>query len=166
MVRTIACVMLAGLTAASCTDPGPTIGAADAVPDGAVEVPFEDLAAGFNTGFVDGGRLVIRSPAELDEFWSTFEAPRDPKTDPPSVDFDRSIVIAAAMGQRGTGGHAVTILAVHELEGTLYVTVRELSPGPGCMTTMGMTQPVFAVSAQSSDADVVFVERTETTICE
>lgn len=163
--RAAACVALAGLLTVACTDAGPGIGGAGALPEGAAPVPFTDLAAGHSTGFAEPDRMVMRSDGELAEFWVTFEVPRTPKTDPPVVDFGRMIVIAAAMGERSTGGYAVTIEAVHEAEGKLYVSVTELSPGPSCMTTQALTQPVFAVTVESAASEVVFVERAETSSC-
>jgi hypothetical protein len=68
------------------------------------------------------------------------------------VDFRRDIVIAAAAGQRTTGGNAIAIERVTRTGDGLAVEVVETTPGPGCMTTQSLTQPVDVVVVAAADA--------------
>ena len=160
-----AAAAVAGLVVWGCEGGGPVVGA-DSVPEGATDVPFTDVAAAQASGFTDRARLVIEDPDALADFWATYQGPRSQTSDPPAVDFETSTVIAAAMGERGTGGYSVTIDEVREHDGTLYVRVTELSPGPTCMTTQALTQPVSAVRVDVKAGRVEFVETADTSSCE
>ena len=91
---------------------------------------------------------------------------RYPTVAPPVVDFGQSMVILAAMGVQNTGGHMILIEGVHRSEKRLFVTVRQVLPGLGCMTTQTLTSPVDAVQVPKSDEAVTFVERQETQTCD
>lgn len=137
-------------------------------------VPFEkqelaDTIRSILTEVVSGvstrRRLVIRDTDRWREFWSEVMARKQPRPDAPKVDFERNMVIAAAMGTRQTGGYAISIEDVSRGHGRITVTVLESSPGPDCSTIQAFTAPVVAVRVRRSDEPVTFVERTETHSC-
>jgi hypothetical protein len=92
------------------------------------------------TGINEARRLIIRDANAWAAFWSELGV-----GDRPSVDFSRDLVIAVAAGQRPTGGHEITVSRVTESKGELQVEVVETTPGPNCMTTASLTQPVDVV---------------------
>jgi hypothetical protein len=105
--------------------------------------------------------LVIRDANAWDQFWSELGV-----GDRPAVDFSRDVVVVAAAGQRPTGGHEIAIDRVSQADGELNVEVVERSPGPNCMTTASLTQPVDVVVVPASDArSWRFVERKEIRGC-
>ncbi len=131
-----------------------------------VPVPMQRVLTEQYTGLDQPLRLVIRNPEQWQSIWSEVMRDRYPITTPPAVDFGQSMVILAAMGIHNTGGHAISIEGVHRSGGRLFVTVRQVSPGPGCMTTQALTSPVDAVQVPKGDEAVTFIERQETQNCD
>ena len=96
-----------------------------------------------HTGIREGRRMVIQDANAWAEFWSELGV-----GDRPAVDFTRDIVIAVAAGERPSGGYEIAINQVTPVNGELRVEVRETSPGPNCLSTSSLTQPVDVVVVQ------------------
>lgn len=126
--------------------------------------PIEEATAA-SSGIRDRRRLVIRTDSEWEAFWSDLLSNRMPTPPAPEIDFDRFVVIAATMGQRPTGGHAIGIADVEHVGGEYRVTVVETSPGPGCVTTQALTAPATAVRVERREGGATFLERSETRTC-
>jgi len=113
------------------------------------------------TGIGEARRLVIRDANSWDQFWSELGV-----GDRPAVDFTRDVVVAVAAGQRPTGGYEIAVDRVSQANGELNVEVVERTPGPNCMTTASLTQPVDVVVVPAADAKSwSFVERKEIRGC-
>jgi hypothetical protein len=113
------------------------------------------------TGIAESRRLVIRDANGWAQFWSELGV-----GERPSVDFNRDVVVAVAAGQRPTGGYEIAIDKVTQSEGQLTVEVVERTPGPNCMTTASLTQPVDVVVVPAADAkSLSFLERKEIQGC-
>lgn len=118
------------------------------------------------TGLNHPLRLVIRDPEQWKSIWSEVMRDRSTVTPLPAVDFTRYMVILAAMGIQSTGGHEISIEEVRRDGKHLVVTVRQVSPGPECMTTQVLTSPVDIVQVPKSDEAVTFVEQKEIQNCD
>jgi hypothetical protein len=82
------------------------------------------------------------------------------------VDFNQDVVVAVAAGQRPTGGYEIAIDRVTQTNGGLTVEVVERTPGPNCMTTASLTQPVDVVLLPAADTkSLTFLERKELRDC-
>ncbi len=113
------------------------------------------------TGIGESRRLVIRDANGWAQFWSELGV-----GDRPSVDFNRDVVVAVAAGQRPTGGYEIVVDRVTQSEGQLTVEVVERTPGPNCITTASLTQPVDVVVVPAADAkSLSFLERKEIRDC-
>jgi hypothetical protein len=113
------------------------------------------------TGIGEARRLVIKDANTWAAFWSELGV-----GDRPDVDFTRDVVVAAAAGQRPTGGHEIAIDRVTQTDGELTVEVVERTPGPNCVTTASLTQPVDVAIVPASDVrGWSFVERKEIRGC-
>jgi hypothetical protein len=132
-------------------------------PDGAAAPTLDLRRIGqwTRTGIGESRRLVIRDANAWAQFWSELAV-----GDRPAVDFTRDVVVAVAAGQRPTGGYEIAIDRVTESAGELTVEVIERSPGPNCMTTASLTQPVDIVVIPAAQArSWSFVERKEIRGC-
>lgn len=113
------------------------------------------------TGIGESRRLVIRDANGWAQFWSELGVGEQP-----SVDFNHDVVVAVAAGQRPTGGYEIAIDRVTQSDGQLTVEVVERTPGPNCVTTASLTQPVDVVVVPAADAkSLSFVERKEIRGC-
>jgi hypothetical protein len=114
-----------------------------------------------HTGIAEPLRAIIRDPNAWAQFWSRLGL-----GDRPDVDFANELVIAVASGQERTGGFTIGVDRVTQHEGELTVQVVETSPGPNCMTTSELTQPVDIVAIPRVEfQNSKFVERTAVSDC-
>jgi protease stability complex PrcB-like protein len=113
------------------------------------------------TGIREARRLVIRNANTWAEFWSELGV-----GERPDVDFSRDVVIAVAAGQRPSGGYEIAVDRVTQKDGELTAEVVETIPGPNCMTTASLTQPVDVVVVPAVAArGWSFVERKDVRGC-
>lgn len=136
-------------------------------PNDSVPLAFREIPGARTQGsdLLEAGRVVIRDAAEWERYWAKIVAQVSPSPPVPPVDFDRQVVIAAAMGQRPSGGFTIAIDAVFLKGGTVHVVVKSVAPGPNCGVATVMTAPVVAVTIGRAEAPVRFVEQLETTQC-
>lgn len=157
--------LLAGVLLA----PGPCrvgVMTAPDVPAGADPVEFQRITRVYYSGIEESRRAVIRSDLAWPGFWVELQGSLRPQPPVPSIDFSRDLVIAAAMGQRSSGGYSIEIREVAADEGKLFAVVVEVSPGANCFVTAALTQPVDVVRVPGmAGRDVAFVERKETHDC-
>lgn len=99
---------------------------------------------------------IVKSRQAWEELWRELEprtSRKQGQTVPnplPGFDFQRSVLIIAAMGTRPTGGYSVEISSVVETSQRIVVTVAEQSPGSKCVTTQSFTYPIaIATTAQT-----------------
>jgi PrcB C-terminal len=108
--------------------------------DNASTLELKRIGQWTRTGIGEARRLIIRDANAWAEFWSELGIGGRPE-----VDFNRNIVVAVAAGQQPSGGYEIRIDRVRQVNGELRVEVVETTPGPNCMTTPALTQPVDVV---------------------
>jgi hypothetical protein len=114
-----------------------------------------------HTGIGEARRLVIRDANAWAAFWSELGA-----GDRPDVDFTQNVVIVAATGQRRSGGYEIAVDRIDQRDGQLTIEVVETAPGPNCLTTGAVTQPVDVVVVPlASPRSWNFLERKEIRAC-
>ena len=75
-------------------------------------------------------------------------------------------MVVAAAGQRPSGGYGIQVRRARLDGRRLLVEVLETSPGPNCLVTASLTQPVQVVRVRGARAgEVEFVERREVRDC-
>lgn len=137
------------------------------IPEDAQSLAMEELYSAEThwSGYEDPVRTVITDAEAWAEAWETLHATVSPVPERPHVDFDASVLVLAAMGQRPSTGYSVTIEDVQHHEGTLYVSLLERSPGPSCMTGGALTAPAHVVQVPRAGTAVEFDVRRETYSC-
>ena len=129
--------------------------------DSAGEVEIRRIGSWVSSGVKGSRRLVIRDQRTWAAFWSELGAGVRPE-----VNFTRDLVIAVASGEHSSGGHQIAVQQVTRDGGELRIEVVDTSPGPDCMTTSALTQPVDVVLVP---ADGVkgwsFIDRKGTNAC-
>jgi hypothetical protein len=152
--------------------PSQTEASGSARPDSSVAQGYAPLAQGTelevrrigewtNTGISESRRLVIRDANAWAGFWAELGV-----GERPAVDFTKDLVLAVAAGQRSTGGYEIEIERVTQTGGALAVEVQETSPGPNCVTTSALTQPVDVVLVPAAGVQSwSFTERKEVQGC-
>lgn len=155
--RAVALLVAVGLVAGGCGSAAVTGVPADAtvVPSDRVDTLFDDAYSGLD----EQRRQVVRTPGAWADVWERLHEGRSPVPERPAVDFESGMVMVAAMGSRPTGGYGIEVESVHRDGESLYVVVRETSPGDGCVVTQAFTAPATAVRVPRVDGNVEFVEK-------
>ena len=111
------------------------------------------------SGLNDSVRAVIRDSAEWSAVWKGITRPFYPAPTVPQVDFDRDMVVVAALGARSTGGYDIVIEGARQDSSTIEIALRTSSPAPGCPVSAATTQPVDLATIPASSRSVRFRER-------
>jgi hypothetical protein len=119
----------------------------------------------FSSGIDQPMTQVIRTQAEWETLWRWITARGSQPHVPPAIDFDRDMLLAAAMGTRPSGGYSIEIDRVAEGETELIAHVVRTSPGSRCGVTAALTQPVDVVSVPISPKPVRWVFRDQVRDC-
>jgi hypothetical protein len=106
------------------------------------------------SGFRDPTHLVIRDRAAWLVAWTALHAGQDSIPPLPVVEFDRELIVLAALGAKPTGGHEIVIASAVEQDGAVVIQLSATAPGQDCMTTQAITTP----------ADVARIPRVAATI--
>jgi hypothetical protein len=86
-------------------------------------------------------------------------------TEVPEVDFSRFVVVAAWMGQQTNCGSALSIPSARESETRVEVEVKASVPG-NCASEDAISYPFCFVRVEKVAKPYVFLEKTETRVCE
>lgn len=147
LLAVLAVAPLPTLAAGTAPSQGPAAGDA---------VPHETLVSQAYSGIESPLREVIREPAAWEDLWRRIHAGTSPVPPPPPVDFEREMLVVAALGTRMSGGFGISVTRVIAGEEGLRVTLRESCPPPGAMVTMALVQPVQVIRVPRADQPVVF----------
>lgn len=134
----------------------------EALTTGAVNV--DQIDKGQYGDITEGTRTVLRDEEAYASFWKRLHADRGSVPEPPSVDFEKRVVVAVVLGQRSNGGYGVRIDAVMASEkgGQMQVQFTETVPGGECPVTQALTSPYVLATVEAQDENFTF-ERTEET---
>ncbi|MFY0483754.1 protease complex subunit PrcB family protein [Flavobacterium sp. PLA-1-15] len=111
---------------------------------------FEVLAESQYQGKEEASYEVIKDEASLKALYQSIN-----NEDVPKIDFKNQRVVALFLGQKNSGGHAITIKNVTEKDGKISVEVQKTSPKPGENATMAMTNP-YCIAKINSTKEIVF----------
>ncbi|HYG49214.1 MAG TPA: protease complex subunit PrcB family protein [Allosphingosinicella sp.] len=164
------------VSAFPCGFEGPTGRAAKLVLAGGItdwsEVPAEQRPAGLPlerfdertasaframSGLYEERMIVLRSRAEWQGQWRRITARQGEPPPLPPVDFEREMLLMAAMGPKPSGGYRVVIDKVVDQRGELLAFVRFVSPGRRCGAIAAVTSPVDIVRVPASAKNVRWV---------
>lgn len=116
----------------------------------------DSIAYALYSGVTTPEHLAIRDAAAWSTLWARIYATQRPVPPLPDVDFGKEMVIAAALGTRSTGGYNVLVTQATQDASGVHIQVVETSPGPDCITTQALSQPIDLARAPRRDAPVQF----------
>jgi hypothetical protein len=113
------------------------------------------------SGLTDSLRALVRDSVAWRQLWQRMNRLYVPQPALPAVDFNREIVVVAALGARPTGGYDVVIEGADQdvTGGDIEVAVRRTAPAAGCPVAAAVTQPVDLARMPAIDRPVRFRER-------
>ena len=114
-----------------------------------------------NSEFREKTRLVIRDSVLWATVWPRVIGFSDPMPAVPQVAFPGQILILAALGERGAGGFSITIDSIVDTPIAVMAYVHSISPGLGCVVTLGFTQPIQIVAIPTTEKPISLHEHDE-----
>lgn len=121
------------------------------------ELKFETIIKGVSSSQAERKDYVIKSQSE----WMPILQKASAEL-PAPIDFTKDMAIAVFQGVKSTGGYRIEISKIIEKENAIEISVRDISPGRGCMVTQATTNPYHVVKVSRSDKEVIF--KTEKTV--
>jgi hypothetical protein len=112
------------------------------------------------SGIGDSLRVVVRDASTWQALWVRIQGQREPKTAAPLVDFSGQMVVAVALGSRGSTGYAINVDSVRVGDGMMRVFVTKSYPASGSEVGWMGTAPLDAVRVPRYMGTVTFVEST------
>ena len=118
--------------------------------------PYATILHTSNSGIHGAERTVIADSVAWAQMWGRLMAMHPFPPPRPPVDFNSSLVIVAASGERAAGT-SIRIDSTRLLRDELVVYVRQSSSGVGCMGDMMIRYPAHAIQVRRRDKPVRFV---------
>ena len=152
-MRTLAVVVALTVLGTACDSDSPT-----APRDGLFEI--ESVVKVSQSGYTEPQRATIRTADEWARAWATLHAGLRPVPPRPPIDFERTVVVLAALGTRPNGCFTIDIAGVQpSIEGQPVFDVLETRPGLSCVCPEVVTQAAHAVRISRFSGEAEFLER-------
>jgi hypothetical protein len=128
---------------------------------------LRETAAAFTdySGFADPLYTVVRDSLAWQQAWHTLNKPFIPPPPLPAIDFQRQVVVVAALGARPSGGYDILIENATEDSTGVEIGVRVTRPGTGCITPAVVTQPVDVATIPVTRRTIHFREHSIAVTC-
>jgi len=120
------------------------------------QVYFETLVEDQIGGYIKEEIRVISDRKSLLEVYGYVNRISKPDFTIPFIDFSKETVIAVFMGEKTSGGYAVSVENVKQKGEQVIIQIKEIKPGPKDMVTMVITQPFCFVKINRVEKEFVF----------
>jgi len=120
------------------------------------QVSFETLVKDQTGGYVKEEIRIISDRKSLLKVYGYVNRIRKPGFPIPTIDFSKETVIAVFMGEKTSGGYAVSVESVKEEGEKVIVQIKEVKPGTKDMVTMAITQPFCFAKINNVGKEIVF----------
>ena len=125
----------------------------------------EPYSLTYFSGLDEPQRTIVRDEVAWRAAWAAIWRRHSPEPPLPQVDFEREMLIVAALGSRPSTGYGIFVdSAFAEGEG-LLVQIRTVAPGARCGTGGALTQPVDVARVTRIDGAVRFRDQSQVHEC-
>jgi hypothetical protein len=125
----------------------------------------EPYSLTYFSGLDEPQRTVVRDEVAWRAAWAAIWRRHSPEPPLPPVDFEREMLVIAALGSRPSTGYGILVdSAFAEGEG-LLVQIRTVAPGVRCGTGGALTQPVDVARVPRTDGAVRFRDQPQVHEC-
>jgi hypothetical protein len=119
----------------------------------------------YHSGLTDSARVVVRDARAWEAVWRDVWRNHTPVPALPAIDFEREMVVVAALGSRRSGGYGILVEGATRTADGVEVSVLKQSPGPRCGNTAAITTPADIARLRRVEGAVRFRERSEVREC-
>lgn len=120
----------------------------------AQQITHEVLLQGSNGGYTTPKKMIIKNQKELQSVYTQINLTRKPGYRVPKVNFKEEMVIALFIGEKSSGGYAISISKIEDLETEVHAFIKETQPEG--MATMAITQPFYFCKIPRTEKQIVF----------
>jgi PrcB C-terminal len=117
---------------------------------------FQMLVQDTYGGYTDSKFMVIEDNESLTEVFNIFNKSRSPQLKIPIINFEKETVIALFLGEKYSGGYAITVEQVLDKNNKVNIFYKVTSPKLGDMVTSVMTQPFSIIKIPKTTKEIVF----------
>jgi NDP-sugar pyrophosphorylase family protein len=119
-------------------------------------IPFHILVQDTYGGYTDSKFMVIETEKSLAEVFNLLNKSRSPKFEIPAINFKKETVIALFLGEKTSGGYAITVEQVLDKNNKVSIFYKVTSPKLGDMVASVMTQPFSIIKIRKTAKEIVF----------
>lgn len=94
------------------------------------------------SGIDEPENFVLRDEESWVKAWQRTHSRSRPIPPVPLVDFEREMIVVAALGRQRSGGYTIRVDRAYREGPATVVIVHAESPGEGCIVTNALTSPV------------------------
>ncbi len=94
------------------------------------------------SGIDEPENFVLRDPEGWATAWQRIQIRSRPAPAMPVVDFEREMIVVAALGRQRSGGYTIRVDRAYREGPKTVIIVQAESPGEGCIVTNALTSPV------------------------
>ncbi|HEX8675355.1 MAG TPA: protease complex subunit PrcB family protein [Longimicrobium sp.] len=132
---------------------------------GFVRLASEPYAFASFSGLTDSARVVVRDARAWEAIWGEIWRHHIRLPELPVIDFEREMVVVAALGTRRSGGYDILVNGATRTADGVEVSILNRSPGIQCGNTGAITRPLDIARLRRVDGVVRFRERAELRGC-
>lgn len=122
--------------------------------DSTMKINFEQLVTETQGGFSTAKFLVIKEQNTTIEIYNQINSIRTPGFEIPVIDYTKQMLLALFMGEKTSGGYAISVDHIVETSDKLTVFLKEITPNG--MAIMAITSPFCFVLVNKTDKEVIF----------
>ena len=122
-------------------------------------VAYEILVQGEQGNFVDAQEKVLTNATALGEVMTIINSTRKPPIETPNIDFSKEYVGLIALGQKNTGGYAIKIANIRNVDQEMVVYLQQ--PKPSKYVTMALTTPFVLFKFDKQEGVPSFIVRND-----
>ena len=119
-------------------------------------IPFQILVQDTYGGYASSKFMVIENNNSLIEVFNLLNKSRSPELEIPVINLKKETAIALFLGEKTSGGYAITVEQVLDKSNKVYIVYNVESPKAGDMVTSVITQPFSIIKIPKTAKEIVF----------
>ena len=127
-------------------------------PQTEVIVTYDVILKGTFSGLKDPLQAVIQSEKDFEDLWKKHTSVLVPQPQVPSVDFETSVIVAIATGEKTTSGYQILVKNVEPQGNNVLVHYKQTEPPPNSFLLQVLTQPFLLLRVDKPRGQVQLVK--------
>jgi hypothetical protein len=128
-------------------------------------INFTAIKRGGNSNYTKFTTVEIHNFKELGEVWGNFYAKYDRKPPIPTIDFEKNMLIAVALGERNAGSYSIQVKSILETKTNITIVVEENKPGASCTTASVMVYPFQLIEITQQNKPITYAKTLKVNDC-